>query len=284
VNERSLKFGPGEVLVGTITLPEGEPNGLGVVLLNAGFIHRIGPHRLNVRLARTLARQGCTVLRFDLSGLGDSERSPEGGTDEERADAELVHAMDTLARQTGVSRFVVAGLCSGTDPCLRVGATDPRIVGSILLDTFAFPTFRTRHNYRMHRLRIHRAAGGVGAALVRRLKAALTPRSSSGGGAGSGDAFVYRLPPPKPVFEGWLRGLLARGGRTLLVYTSGFPRWYNYEGQFRASHGRLVDEPGMQVRYVAEANHTFTALPLQERLLHELSEWVAAVASSARAA
>ena len=44
-----------------------------VVLLNAGIIHRIGPNRLYVQLARRLASRGHAVLRFDLAGIGDSE-------------------------------------------------------------------------------------------------------------------------------------------------------------------------------------------------------------------
>lgn len=43
-----------------------------VLLLNAGSVHHIGPNRMYVTLARQLAAVGHTVIRFDLSGIGDS--------------------------------------------------------------------------------------------------------------------------------------------------------------------------------------------------------------------
>ena len=46
----------------------------GVIILNAGLVNRTGPFRMSVELARLLAENGCNVLRFDLSGIGDSEK------------------------------------------------------------------------------------------------------------------------------------------------------------------------------------------------------------------
>ena len=51
-----------------------------VVLLNAGIVHRVGPNRMHVLLARALAAAGIPSLRFDMSGIGDSPE-PTGGDD-----------------------------------------------------------------------------------------------------------------------------------------------------------------------------------------------------------
>ena len=40
--------------------------------MNAGSIHRVGPNRSFVRMARRFADLGYPVLRMDLSGIGDS--------------------------------------------------------------------------------------------------------------------------------------------------------------------------------------------------------------------
>ena len=45
---------------------------VGVNLLNPGLKSRVAPNRLNVVLARHLARLGFFVLRFDPPGIGDS--------------------------------------------------------------------------------------------------------------------------------------------------------------------------------------------------------------------
>ena len=71
MTEHVVQFGERRRLVGTLTEASGPRDG-GFVLLNAGVISRVGPQRLNVTLARAIARIGFTAFRFDLSGLGAS--------------------------------------------------------------------------------------------------------------------------------------------------------------------------------------------------------------------
>src|ERR1044072_1198890 len=47
-----------------------------IVFFNAGMIHRIGPNRIHVKLARKLSNEGYDVFRFDLGGQGDSIALP----------------------------------------------------------------------------------------------------------------------------------------------------------------------------------------------------------------
>ena len=88
----------------------------GVLLLNAGAIHHIGPNRLYVTLARAWAAEGHTVLRLDLSGLGDSVTRP-GQPDNvvygQRAAADVSTAVHHLRAQPDVSGVIIVGLCSG---------------------------------------------------------------------------------------------------------------------------------------------------------------------------
>jgi dienelactone hydrolase len=112
-----------------------------VVLTNAGTVHRIGPHRLYVGLARRLANAGLPVLRLDLSGIGDSLAA---GTDVENlcypksALFDLKEAMDALEARFGARRFVIAGLCSGGDLAFQLGQKDPRVRGAILMNPRTF--------------------------------------------------------------------------------------------------------------------------------------------------
>ncbi len=74
--EKIALFGESRNLVGVITQPgDGPAPDFAFVLLNAGVIHHVGPNRINVKLARRLADSGFTVMRFDLSGIGDSRAS-----------------------------------------------------------------------------------------------------------------------------------------------------------------------------------------------------------------
>ena len=87
-----------------------------VILTNAGAVYRIGPNRLYVELARTLAAAGDTlVLRADLSGIGDSR--PRAGSAEnvvysDHAVADL-GALVAWARGQGAREVAVVGVCSG---------------------------------------------------------------------------------------------------------------------------------------------------------------------------
>src|SRR5262245_43008918 len=67
-----------------------------VVLLNAGIVHRVGPNRMHVLLARALAAAGISSLRFDMSGIGDSPSRPETATPLESAMSDIQDVMEWL--------------------------------------------------------------------------------------------------------------------------------------------------------------------------------------------
>lgn len=112
--------GPGGIGVpmwGVLSEPARVPaSGRAVLILNAGATRRIGPGRLWVSVARRLAALGQTVLRLDLSGLGDSPAQPgcsEGVVYAEGAVDEAMAAMNFLREHTGGAECHVLGLCAG---------------------------------------------------------------------------------------------------------------------------------------------------------------------------
>ena len=74
LKEVILSFGSEKSLVGVVTEPleSVARANVSIIVLNSGQVHRIGPHRMSVRMARELARKGIVTLRFDISGVGDS--------------------------------------------------------------------------------------------------------------------------------------------------------------------------------------------------------------------
>jgi len=59
-------------IIGIAHIPESNAKMLGVVLLCPGHQYRVGPHRMYVKLARVLTKNGYHVLRVDAEGIGDS--------------------------------------------------------------------------------------------------------------------------------------------------------------------------------------------------------------------
>src|SRR5882724_3373080 len=123
VRDEVLRFGPEGQLVGIVSHPP-EANsparpttmrgsGLSFIVLNAGVLHRVGPHRLHVVLARRIAAGGIASLRLDLGGIGDSMASSDAATFRDSAVADTRAAMTGLTHTLGSERFVLFGVCSG---------------------------------------------------------------------------------------------------------------------------------------------------------------------------
>ncbi len=181
MSERSIVFGANNGLVGTLALPDapgGGVAGIGLLLFNAGIIHRIGPHRLNVRVARQLAACGIASIRFDLAGHGDSVRPSGDQSFEAQAVIDIRSAMDALGAAANLQRFAIFGFCSGAYHGFATALVDERVAGILMLDAYRYPTLKT-HLYRYWA----RAAPAPAAARAARGHAArpLGPRTASPG-------------------------------------------------------------------------------------------------------
>lgn len=138
MREEILLMGEPDALVGIVTLPEAAERDSempALLLLNSGTIHRIGPGRLYAKLARALARKGFLVLRFDLSGIGDSSaRRDDPRPPEARWPSEVQEAMDSLQEKYGVSQFGLTGICLGAKVAYLTALEDPRVSGAALIN------------------------------------------------------------------------------------------------------------------------------------------------------
>lgn len=141
--EEPLLFGTSHRLFGVLVKPRRDRVRLdlpAVIMTNAGTVHRIGPHRQYVELARELADLGFYVFRIDLAGIGDSEvgSSPENLCYPATGIADCQEAMSVLAAKTGVQRYIVAGLCSGGDIAFQLGLKDRRVAGVVMMNPRTF--------------------------------------------------------------------------------------------------------------------------------------------------
>ncbi len=177
MHESTHAFGPDQGLIGTLTLPAahtGAPAApCGMVLFNAGVVHRVGPHRINVKLARELARHGIPSIRFDLHGMGDSLGADGQRSYPQQVVLDLQAAMDMLQAATGVQRFTLLGFCSGALPSYWTAQQDTRVRHIILYDAFSLQTAKSRRLYLVLRLRNHGFSPAALALYFRRVACAL---------------------------------------------------------------------------------------------------------------
>lgn len=103
-----------------------------VLIVVGGPQYRVGSHRQFIQLARYLAHQGITVMRFDYRGMGDSE------AEKQHFDAicdDTKAAIDSLFQhQPKIQNVVIWGLCDAASAALIYAHKDPRVSGLVLLN------------------------------------------------------------------------------------------------------------------------------------------------------
>lgn len=265
--ERVVALLPDRPLVAIATDPQVPRPVPPVLIVNAGVIHRIGPHRLHVRLARRLAALGHRVLRMDLSGIGDSGPVPDRVDFRVSAVADIGTALHDLTAGTdGPAQAIVFGLCSGADNALAAAAEDPRIVGLALVDPPAYATPQARRRALLARLREPGFWARLPAKLARRLRPARAAADAPG-------VDGRRAPPSQADYGRLLRGLADRGVRVLSLYTAVQGVRCNHPDQLFEAFPDLRGRIDVQ-RFPA-ANHTFTALDQQAALVEAVADWCA---------
>ncbi len=276
VHERVLRLGSEGHLVAIATDPPAPLAAPGVIFLNAGVLHRVGPHRLHVLLARRLAAAGFAAVRMDLSGIGDSSPVPSGMSFRASSVADVRAAMDGLGSDGTGARFVLFGLCSGADNALATAIADPRVAGLVLIDPPAYATPQARWRRRRLSLRdpayllsLPRRAAQAVARRIRRDWSALAVRGETHANAAPAPG---RQPPPLPEYRRDLLALVERGVRILAIYSGVMGDRYNAQGQF---HEFLPELRGrIELAWFPHANHTFTERAAQAELADTVMAWI----------
>ena len=276
-HERAYAFGPDASLVGTVTAPVKRDGAdrPAVILLNAGLVHKVGPFRLTVQIARTLAERGFTVLRFDLSGFGDSRTVGPTRAIEQQVVIDGRAAMDFLEARYGISRFVVGGLCSGAVYAHYVTAAEPRVVGMWMLDGYAYPT----RSYRRHRWKRSLLKVTSPRAVLHWLThRALAIRSQTAAPDSTEDESIfYQRWPALDDARSDIAAILARGTRVLFVYTGGWSTFVDAR-QFAEMFPSLAAHPGVGLRYYPHADHTYISLSDRSIMIADLTSFVETMA------
>jgi pimeloyl-ACP methyl ester carboxylesterase len=285
MREEALLFGSTKSLVGILTLPPDVASSTrlpAVIFLNAGLVHRVGPHRLYTTMARDLAAMGFVVLRFDFSGIGDSNVRDDHLPFDKSAVSETQEAMNWLSAAKGSERFVLIGLCSGARVALRTACSDPRVVGAVLINAQGGKSsartylgrvarYYTRYSWKVFLpitwLKIVTGeidVRGLSTAVGFQLGVLLGRKGQQADGAPDTAAALRRL-------------LIARGVRLLLVYAKGDLGLDYLEEILGDELHQLRVCGNVQLEIISGSNHLFTLLWTQEYLLKIVHQWAQAM-------
>lgn len=274
-----------------------EPNGTVVVLLPSGFKHRVGSHRINVRLARHLAGLGFSTLRFDPAGFGESDGTLSVvpfGTLSARLEegyfvGEVMLAVQALHERMSPARVVLGGLCAGgVTATLAAAHAGPALVQGVLslglpvltlgqLDVRRMP----RTDVARRRLRNYAQKLVSPAAWLRLLRG-----QSDFGHIGRNLRAALSLPkwgtsttaPPaqeNPHFTTAFDCLRANGVPQLFVYGTSDNRWLEFEQTFLAATLRHRMKGDLHaVACIDRASHELHFEPAKRAALDVVAHWL----------
>jgi pimeloyl-ACP methyl ester carboxylesterase len=276
IQERVAAFGPGGGLIGVLSLPS---NGQSadvphVILLNSGVIHRVGTNRLSVTLARALAAAGITNLRFDLSGIGDSERRGDAGSLRESVERDIADAIQYLQETQGTQRVVLMGLCSGAYDAFHAAVGNERVVGAVMVDMPGpFQTWRHTAYHLWSRLLLPRSWKNplrkldiYSRLLVRN---GTTPQRD-------GDGYVVggRSRAPRDRMKSQLDVVLDRGVRLYFMFTAGLESNYNHKSLFRSTFPEAARHPALSFEWFPRADHMLSEVEARSAVIDRAVQWM----------
>jgi alpha-beta hydrolase superfamily lysophospholipase len=144
IQEEAVWFGTGHPLFGIVTTAPGCTHHEGpraLLLINSGAVHRVGPNRLYVTLARHFALRGYVVLRMDISGLGDTAAragAQENVVYSKHAMTDIHAALEYLRRQRGITHIHAMGLCSGAYNAFKAAVAALPLNAATLINPLTF--------------------------------------------------------------------------------------------------------------------------------------------------
>jgi pimeloyl-ACP methyl ester carboxylesterase len=287
MSEHATLFGARQNLAGIVTDPVEDASGVfrrsRAIFFNAGLIHRVGPSRLYVTLARRLAEAGCGSARFDHAGFGDSAARWDDLPFEQSAALEGREVMDALQGSNGVDRFILIGLCSGAVTAFETALADPRVVGVVLINPQGFDDSSEWNRYVMNRGAAHRYWSRAifdpsswwkalsGRADYRRLVRVLW------------DQVTSRIAPAPGVtavttrVAAGLKTLVDRRVRLLLLCSEGDAGIEYMNVILGADLRRGGGTDCLDVRILAGADHSLTLMDSQRRVVTEIVDWTCGV-------
>ena len=280
--ERIVRFGAQQSLAGILTTPRDvRPETPYLVLVNAGIVHRVGSNRLYVDMARAMAARGYPVLRFDLSGLGDSDDVHVGASLAEAAIKDITAAFDFLQQTRQAGSFILGGLCSGANTSILTAFADTRVAAVLLVDP-SVP--RTRRSILLHHLRRlqHPATWTRLLALEHPLLQRVFERLRVRAGVpvdlrhpSQLEVLPSEEPSPAETRQG-LQHMIDRGVHLMIVFTGGINQQYNYRNQLFDLLPGFDFRDQLRLEFMPETDHTISDRGSRGALFQSIGDWIGA--------
>lgn len=244
---RTIRFGDADPYFGAITDPIRRGTDLGAIVWGMGLAQ--------LRAARLLARLGVTTMQ-----IRRLEGANQGGSGVARG----LEAMDVLASERGVGRFILMGNCGFAAASFNIAIADERVVGLVLSNPHVSEALTVGVGYRRkltdaaawRRLLAGRARLGHHLVSMRLLRRLLVGRLRRVREARIISAFPTSADFTMPAnVVGRLETLGARGVHTLLLFAQTDPSLYYFEHVLGSPLDGLTAVPSVTAEVLPTTNH-----------------------------
>ena len=302
-----LSSAEGGVLRGLLTAAQNSSD-VAVVLLPAGLKYQVGPGRLNVRLARSLAARGYRVLRFDPLGSGESDGRVEVASINQVWNSigqgawvpQILQVCREVRSRFAVRHLIVGGLCGGAVSAQLAAAAAPDLIQGVLsfCTAVTLPDAQlsgvapvhyamAEHHMQAYRKKIfspeswQRLLQGesnipgilavLQAQLSRLLSRGLSRLSTTAAALPSSD-----LPNQNPLFLPSFRHLQACKVAHLLLFGRSDNRWAEFQNAVLAPHlGNALQGDFYEIGLIADANHELHLDAWKDQAIALVVQWLA---------
>jgi pimeloyl-ACP methyl ester carboxylesterase len=178
--------------------------------------------------------------------------------------ADVRAGMDFLRDRYGAQKFVLMGLCSGSDNSHRTSVADPRVVGAVHLDGIGYRTPKYHAVYWGRRFLSKTY-------VVTQTKLKLT---ELGRGKEPPVMDAYKRPfPPIAQMARDFTTLVGRGVRLLYIYNRGAHLYTNYPEQLRETFPSVDFKDCLEVEVNPLHEHTYPLVRSRAAIIERIAAW-----------
>ena len=273
-SERAVLIGPRSALVGIVTQStKVNPSLPVIVALNSGTLPRFGQGRIYVSLSRRMAAMGYRILRFDLSGIGDSPTRGDGLPPIQAAIEDIREALDWFAGENG--RVILVGFCDGANLAAHRASIDSRVVGIFLVDPLVPRTTRYRRKYLVRRFtsawtwgKLLNGTHPIFPRLLHKAKVVISQEEKPA-------AFDPNDPGVRAALSEVYNGITRNKVEIFALFTHGMQHRHCYREQFLDAFPQLRSNCRLQLEYLRSEDHHLEWPPHRAWLIDKLSHWIA---------
>lgn len=283
-SDRAIRFTCHDAwLYGILSVPE-QARSRGVLIVVGGPQCRVGSHRQFTLLARHLAAHGVPVMRFDYTGMGDSEGRAKTFEDVED---DVSHAIKCFFKEMpALKELVIWGLCDGASAALFYAHKDVRVTGLVLLNPWVRTDAGAAKTYLKHyylrrlfapdlwqKIRQGKFDYAAAASSVSRLLGtALASRKDTASVTSTEHENSNCMSLPDRMLD----GLSRFKGRVLLIMSGNDLTAQEFSDVLKGSQKwrKLLESSRIQRHDLPDANHTFAQKDWRDQVANWTSEWV----------